>query len=31
KKGTQFARMDTVLYIPLCAFLSLSFLLSIIK
>ncbi|PGB05441.1 hypothetical protein COL98_27685, partial [Bacillus toyonensis] len=25
------ARMDTVLYIPLCAFLSLSFLLSIIK
>ncbi|HDR6026255.1 TPA: DUF3995 domain-containing protein, partial [Bacillus anthracis] len=30
KKDTQFARMDTVLYIPLCAFLSLSFLLAII-
>lgn len=31
KKDTHFARMDTVLYIPLCAFLSLSFLLAIIK
>ncbi|MGG0705574.1 DUF3995 domain-containing protein [Bacillus paramobilis] len=31
KKDTQFARMDTVLYIPLCAFLSLSFLLAIIS
>ncbi|HDX9610198.1 TPA: DUF3995 domain-containing protein [Bacillus toyonensis] len=31
KKDTQFARMDTVLYIPLCTFLSLSFLLAIIK
>ncbi|MHC2833847.1 DUF3995 domain-containing protein [Bacillus sp. F9_6S_D1_P_5] len=30
KKDTQFARMDTALYIPLCAFLSLSFLLAII-
>ncbi|MEK4933182.1 MULTISPECIES: DUF3995 domain-containing protein [Bacillus] len=30
KKDTQFARMDTVLYVPLCAFLSLSFLLAII-
>ncbi|HDR3490617.1 DUF3995 domain-containing protein [Bacillus wiedmannii] len=30
KKDTHFARMDTVLYIPLCAFLSLSFLLAII-
>ncbi|MGD6888165.1 DUF3995 domain-containing protein [Bacillus mobilis] len=30
KKDTSFARMDTVLYIPLCAFLSLSFLLAII-
>ncbi|KFN02784.1 DUF3995 domain-containing protein [Bacillus clarus] len=28
KKGTYFAKMDTVLYIPLCAFLSLSFLLA---
>ncbi|WP_242239432.1 DUF3995 domain-containing protein [Bacillus cereus group sp. BfR-BA-01309] len=31
KKDTQFAKMDTVLYIPLCAFLSLSFLLAIIS
>ncbi|MGZ7149307.1 DUF3995 domain-containing protein [Bacillus sp. BC08] len=31
KKDTQFAKMDTVLYIPLCAFLSLSFLLVIIS
>lgn len=30
KKDTRFARMDTVLFIPLCAFLSLSFLLAII-
>ncbi|MFD5259707.1 DUF3995 domain-containing protein [Bacillus wiedmannii] len=30
KKDTYFAKMDTVLYIPLCAFLSLSFLLAII-
>lgn len=30
KKDTRFAKMDTVLYIPLCAFLSLSFLLAII-
>jgi hypothetical protein len=30
KKDTHFARMDTVLYIPLCAFLSFSFLLAII-
>ncbi|RAN90371.1 hypothetical protein B5P41_09350 [Bacillus sp. SRB_28] len=30
KKDTQLARMDTVLYVPLCAFLSLSFLLAII-
>ncbi|HDR4424271.1 TPA: DUF3995 domain-containing protein [Bacillus cereus] len=30
KKNTRFAKMDTVLYIPLCAFLSLSFLLAII-
>ncbi|HDR8172045.1 DUF3995 domain-containing protein [Bacillus cereus] len=30
EKDTHFARMDTVLYIPLCAFLSLSFLLAII-
>ncbi|MDM5193890.1 DUF3995 domain-containing protein [Bacillus hominis] len=30
KKDTHFARMDTILYIPLCAFLSLSFLLAII-
>ena len=30
KKDTQFARMDTALYIPLCAFLTLSFLLAII-
>ncbi len=30
KKDTQFARMDTALYIPLCVFLSLSFLLAII-
>ncbi|MED1382655.1 DUF3995 domain-containing protein [Bacillus mycoides] len=30
KKDTEFARMDTVLYVPLCAFLSLSFLLAII-
>ncbi|MED1269368.1 DUF3995 domain-containing protein [Bacillus mycoides] len=30
KKDTQFARMDTVLYVPLCAFLSLTFLLAII-
>ncbi|EPC8417517.1 MULTISPECIES: DUF3995 domain-containing protein [Bacillus cereus group] len=30
KKDTHFAKMDTVLYIPLCAFLSLSFLLAII-
>uniref|UniRef100_UPI003D1EDE3D DUF3995 domain-containing protein n=1 Tax=Bacillus mycoides TaxID=1405 RepID=UPI003D1EDE3D len=30
KKDTQFARMDTVLYVPLCTFLSLSFLLAII-
>ncbi|MFA2691509.1 DUF3995 domain-containing protein [Bacillus mycoides] len=30
KKDTQFARMDTVLYVPLCACLSLSFLLAII-
>lgn len=30
KKDTHFARMDTALYIPLCAFLSLSFLLAII-
>ncbi|MEK4694548.1 DUF3995 domain-containing protein [Bacillus sp. FSL M8-0063] len=30
KKDTRFAIMDTVLYIPLCAFLSLSFLLAII-
>ncbi|WP_144611474.1 DUF3995 domain-containing protein [Bacillus cereus] len=30
KKDTRFARLDTVLYIPLCGFLSLSFLLVII-
>ncbi|MEM5687169.1 DUF3995 domain-containing protein [Bacillus cereus] len=30
EKDTNFARMDTVLFIPLCAFLSLSFLLAII-
>ncbi|QIW22122.1 DUF3995 domain-containing protein [Bacillus thuringiensis] len=30
EKDTHFAKMDTVLYIPLCAFLSLSFLLAII-
>ncbi|MDP1458243.1 DUF3995 domain-containing protein [Bacillus wiedmannii] len=30
KKDTYFAKMDTVLYIPLCAFVSLSFLLAII-
>ena len=30
QKDTHFARMDTGLYIPLCAFLSLSFLLAII-
>lgn len=30
KKDTRFAKMDTILYIPLCAFLSLSFLLAII-
>ncbi|MEK5247336.1 DUF3995 domain-containing protein [Bacillus sp. FSL R9-9530] len=30
KKDTQFARMDTVLHVPFCAFLSLSFLLAII-
>ncbi|PFR46488.1 DUF3995 domain-containing protein [Bacillus cereus] len=30
EKDTHFARMDTVLFIPLCAFLSLSFLLAII-
>ncbi len=30
KKDTRFARMDTVLFIPLCTFLSLSFLLAII-
>ncbi|HDR8184103.1 TPA: DUF3995 domain-containing protein [Bacillus thuringiensis] len=30
EKDTRFAKMDTVLYIPLCAFLSLSFLLAII-
>ncbi|WP_166703905.1 DUF3995 domain-containing protein [Bacillus albus] len=30
KKDTRFARLDTVLYIPLCGFLSLSFLLAII-
>ncbi|TKH08330.1 DUF3995 domain-containing protein [Bacillus wiedmannii] len=30
KKDTRFARMDTVLFIPLCAFLSLSFLLAIL-
>ncbi|MGN4443628.1 DUF3995 domain-containing protein [Bacillus cereus group sp. MYBK79-1] len=30
KTDTHFAKMDTVLYIPLCAFLSLSFLLAII-
>ncbi|MED1518077.1 DUF3995 domain-containing protein [Bacillus paranthracis] len=30
KKDTRFARMDTVLFIPLCAFLSLSFSLAII-
>lgn len=31
KKDTHFAKMDTLLYIPLCAFLSLSFLLAIIQ
>ncbi|PEI66085.1 DUF3995 domain-containing protein [Bacillus wiedmannii] len=30
EKDTHFAKMDTVLFIPLCAFLSLSFLLAII-
>ncbi|TPV42170.1 DUF3995 domain-containing protein [Bacillus dicomae] len=30
EKDTHFARMDTVLFIPLCAFLSLSFLLAIV-
>ena len=30
EKDTHFARMDTVLFIPLCAFLSFSFLLAII-
>ncbi|PFQ44599.1 hypothetical protein COK05_18150 [Bacillus cereus] len=30
QKDTHFARMDTILYIPLCAFLSFSFLLAII-
>ncbi|WP_368906523.1 DUF3995 domain-containing protein [Bacillus wiedmannii] len=30
KKDTRFAKMDTILYIPLCAFLSLSFFLAII-
>ncbi|KAA0783386.1 MULTISPECIES: DUF3995 domain-containing protein [Bacillus cereus group] len=30
EKDTHFARMDTVLFIPLCAFLSLSFLLAIL-
>ncbi|GAB6435792.1 MULTISPECIES: DUF3995 domain-containing protein [Bacillus] len=30
KKDTRFAKLDTVLYIPLCGFLSLSFLLAII-
>ncbi|MGE6401556.1 DUF3995 domain-containing protein [Bacillus cereus] len=31
KKDTQFARMDTILYIPFCLFLTLTFLLVIIK
>ncbi|EJR54883.1 hypothetical protein IIM_01823 [Bacillus cereus VD107] len=31
KKDTPFAKMDTLLYIPLCAFLSLTFLLAIIQ
>ncbi|MEK7016306.1 MULTISPECIES: DUF3995 domain-containing protein [Bacillus] len=31
KKDTHFARMDTILYIPLCLFLTLTFLLVIIK
>ncbi|KEK22803.1 DUF3995 domain-containing protein [Bacillus gaemokensis] len=31
KKDTYFAKMDTMLFIPLCTFLSLSFLLAIIR
>lgn len=31
KKDTYFAKMDTMLFIPLCAFLSVSFLLAIIR
>ncbi|CAM4249320.1 membrane protein [Bacillus manliponensis] len=30
KKGTYFAKMDTMLFIPLCAFLAVSFLIAVI-